>query len=54
MLRRAVAATGLRLPMYPRPFTFLRRHFGRLRSRLLRKRWILYTTVVVGTLARKE
>lgn len=54
MLRRAAGRAGLRLPMYPRIFTFLRRRFGRLRSRLLGKRWILYTTLVVGTLARKE
>jgi SAM-dependent methyltransferase len=54
MSRRAGTAIGLRLPMYPRIFTFFRERFGRFRSRLLRKRWILYTTLVVGTLARKE
>jgi SAM-dependent methyltransferase len=54
MLRRAGAAIGLRLPMYPRIFTLFRGYFGRFRSRLLRKRWVLYTTLVVGTLARKE
>ena len=54
MLRRAAVAIGLRLPMYPPIFTFFREHFGRFRSHLLRKRWVLYTTLVVGTLARKE
>jgi SAM-dependent methyltransferase len=54
MLRRAAVAVGLRLPMYPLIFTIFRRHFGRFRSRLLKKRWVLYTTLVVGTLARKE
>ncbi len=54
MMRRASLALGLRLPMYPRIFTFVRRRLGPLRSSLLRKRWVLYTTLVVGTLARKE
>jgi len=54
MLRRAAVAIGLRLPMYPRIFDFSRRRFGSVRSRLLKKRWVLYTTLVVGTLARKE
>jgi len=54
MLRRAAVAIGLRLPMYPRIFTFFRDRFGGFRSRLLRKRWVLYTTLVVGTFARKE
>ena len=54
MLRRAAAPMGLRLPMYPRIFTFFRKRFGRIRANLLRKRWALYTTLVVGTLARKE
>jgi ubiquinone/menaquinone biosynthesis C-methylase UbiE len=54
MLRRAAFAVGIRMPMYPWIFTFVRRRLGRLRSGLLRKRWVLYTTLVVGTLARKE
>ncbi len=54
MLRRASLSVGLRLPMYPRIFTFVRRHLEPFRSSLLRKRWVLYTTLVVGTLARKE
>lgn len=54
MLRRAAVTMGLRLPMYPRVFTLFRGRFEGFRSRLLKKRWALYTTLVVGTLARKE
>jgi SAM-dependent methyltransferase len=54
MLRRATLRFGLRLPMYPRVFTFFRSRFGALRSFLLRRRFALYTTVVVGAVARKE
>jgi len=42
------------LPMYPRVFTALGAAFNGLREALGGKRFALYTTVVVGTIARKE
>lgn len=54
MLRRAVLRLGFRLPMYPRAFVFIRNRFGGVRSFFLKRRWALYTTVVIGTVARKE
>jgi ubiquinone/menaquinone biosynthesis C-methylase UbiE len=54
MLRRGLIQAGIRLPMYPRIFTMLRKGFAGLRSRLLRRRWTLYTTLVIGSIARKR
>jgi SAM-dependent methyltransferase len=54
MLRKAALGAGVRLPMYPRIFRFIRESFSGLRAGLLSMRWALYTTVVIGTLARKE
>lgn len=54
MLRRALSRAGVTLPMYPRVFTAPGRAFDKLREALLGKRFALYTTVVVGTIARKE
>ena len=54
MLRRGLIRAGVTLPMYPRVFTALGSAFGGLRKALLGKRFALYTTVVVGTIARKE
>jgi ubiquinone/menaquinone biosynthesis C-methylase UbiE len=54
MLRRAALRLGLHLPMYPRLFTLFRSRLAPVRSFLLRRRLALYTTVVVGTVARKE
>lgn len=54
MLRKGLLRLGVRLPMYPRLFSAVRRLFGGLRSRLLRTRWALRTTVVVGTIAVKK
>jgi SAM-dependent methyltransferase len=54
MLRRGLIRAGVKLPMYPRVFTALGNAFGGLREALLRKRFALYTTGVVGTIARKE
>jgi len=54
MLRRGLIPIGVRLPMYPRVFVALGRAFGGFRGRFLERRAALYTTVVVGTIARKE
>jgi len=54
MLRRALSRAGVTLPMYPRFFTALGGAFNGLREALGGKRFALYTTVVVGTIARKE
>lgn len=53
MLRRALLPLGLRLPMYPRLFSFLRRRFRPLRDLILRSRIGMNTAVVVGTIARR-
>lgn len=54
MLRRGLAPLGVSLPMYPRAFTAFGKVFGRLRGRLLSRRAALYTTVVIGVIARKD
>ena len=54
MLRRGLVSLGVTLPMYPRFFAVLGRAFGNAREAFLKKRVALYTTVVVGTIARKE
>jgi len=54
ILRRALIRAGVTLPMYPRVFTALGSVTSGLREALLRRRFALYTTVVVGTIAQKE
>lgn len=54
MLRRGLAPIGVRLPMNPRLFTALRRSTWGMRERLLRLRPVIYTAVVIGTVARKD
>jgi len=54
MLRKGLMAAGVKVPMYPPPFAFFRRLFRGLRARILKTRWALYTTLVIGTIARKE
>lgn len=54
MLRRGLAPLGVRLPMRPRIFTAFGRALGGVRERLLRLRPVLYTTMVIGTIARKD
>jgi SAM-dependent methyltransferase len=54
MLRRGLVSVGVTLPMYPRVFSALGGAFGRIREALLKRRFALYTTVVIGTIARKE
>ncbi len=54
MLRRGAFSLGVSLPMYPRIFTATRKTFGSAREALLKKRFALYTTVVIGTIGRKE
>ena len=54
MLRRGLVRLGITLPMYPRLFTAIGRAFGGAREAFLRRRLALYTTVVIGTIARKE
>ncbi len=54
MLRKGLMAAGVKIPMYPPQFQFLRRIFQGLRRRILKTRWALYTTLVIGTIARKE
>ena len=54
MLRRSLRPAGIRLPMYPRCFAAIGRAFSGIERRLLERRIALYTTVVVGTVARKR
>jgi ubiquinone/menaquinone biosynthesis C-methylase UbiE len=54
ILRKGLMRSGARLPMYPRLFASMRRIFGSLREKLLSLRPALYTTVVIGTIARKD
>jgi SAM-dependent methyltransferase len=54
MLRRGLAPLGANLPMYPRVFAALGKVFGGFRGRLLSRRAALYTTVVIGVIARKD
>jgi SAM-dependent methyltransferase len=54
MLRRGLVSAGVRLPMYPRVFTALGKVFGGLREALMGRRFALYTTVVIGTIARRN
>ncbi len=54
MLRRGLAPLGARLPMYPSVFTALGKAFGGLRGRFISRRSALYTTVVIGVIARKD
>jgi hypothetical protein len=54
MLRRGLVRLGVTIPMYPRFFAVLGGAFGGVREAFLRKRVALYTTMIVGTIARKE
>jgi ubiquinone/menaquinone biosynthesis C-methylase UbiE len=54
ILRRGMMQMGARLPMYPHIFANVRRTFASARARLLSLRPVLYTTVVIGTIARKD
>ncbi|HVO76572.1 MAG TPA: methyltransferase domain-containing protein, partial [Candidatus Bathyarchaeia archaeon] len=54
MLRRGLIRAGVKLPMYPSAFEAVGRASCGLREALLRRRFALYTTVVVGTIARKK
>ncbi len=54
MLRRSLRPAGISLPMYPRVFAVFGRMFAGFERRLLEWRPALYTTVIVGTIARKR
>ncbi len=54
MLRKSLIGAGVRLPMYPRVFALSRKLCAALRERLLRARIMIYTTVVIGTIAEKK
>ncbi len=54
MLRRGLAPLGANLPMYPRVFSAFGSAFRGLGQRLLARREFLYTTVVIGVIARKD
>jgi SAM-dependent methyltransferase len=54
ILRKGMLPAGVRLPMHPALFTSIRKAFGGLRERMLSLRPVLYTTVVIGTIARKD
>jgi ubiquinone/menaquinone biosynthesis C-methylase UbiE len=54
ILRKGLLPAGIKLPMYPRLFTAIREVFGGLRAFMLRHRWALYSTLVIGTIARKK
>lgn len=53
ILRKALLPLGVRIPMYPLVFAVFRKCFKGMRAYILSKRWGLYTTVVIGTIARK-
>ncbi|MBD3179383.1 MAG: methyltransferase domain-containing protein, partial [Candidatus Latescibacteria bacterium] len=46
MLRKILLGAGIRIPMYPGILVFFRRRFSRIRSFLLSRRPVLYSTVV--------
>jgi SAM-dependent methyltransferase len=54
MLRRALVRLGVTIPMYPRFFAALGKAFSGAREAFLKRRAALYTTVVIGTIARKD
>jgi len=54
ILRKGLMGAGMKLPMYPRIFTVTRKMFSGLRAGFLSIRPALYTTVVIGTIARKD
>ena len=54
MLRRGLIRAGIKLPMYPGIFDILGKMMGTLRNWALRRRFFLYTTVIVGTIAKKR
>jgi len=54
ILRKGMMGTGAKLPMYPRIFAIVRKTFAGIRTMLLSLRPVLYTTVVIGTIARKD
>ncbi|MBN1164670.1 MAG: class I SAM-dependent methyltransferase [Candidatus Krumholzibacteriota bacterium] len=54
ILRKGLLPAGIRLPMYPRIFTWMRKRFAGWRGRILRTRLGLNLALVVGTIARKE
>ncbi len=54
MLRRSLRPAGVSLPMYPRLFRAMSRALAGPRRWLLERRPALYTTVIVGTVARKR
>ncbi|MDD4856786.1 MAG: class I SAM-dependent methyltransferase [Candidatus Krumholzibacteria bacterium] len=54
MLRRGLVSAGVKLPMYPRAFAALGKAFAGPREALMKRRFALYTTVIIGTIARKE
>jgi len=54
MLRKGFLSLGIKLPMYPWVFTVFRKLFAPLRNFLLKKRFILYTTLVIGAIGVKK
>jgi hypothetical protein len=54
ILRKGLMGAGMKLPMYPKIFTAIRKIFSGLRAVLLSLRPVIYTTVVIGTIARKD
>ena len=54
ILRKGMMGAGAGLPMYPGLFKFIRKTFAGARAKLLSLRPVLYTTVVIGTIARKD
>lgn len=54
MLRKVLLGIKVPLPMHPRFFAFFRRNFSGIRSNLLSRRIVLYSTVVIGTIGKKK
>ncbi|HSG29415.1 MAG TPA: class I SAM-dependent methyltransferase [Candidatus Krumholzibacterium sp.] len=54
IMRKGLMPLGIRLPMHPAVFTRTRRLFSGMRTALLSRRPVLYTTVVIGTIAKKK
>lgn len=54
MLRRALLPIGIRLPMYPALFGWVRRRSAGIRRAVLGTRFGMYTALVIGSIARKR
>jgi SAM-dependent methyltransferase len=54
IMRQALQAAGMKLPMYPEFFGTLTHRFYRFQERLVKKKLFLYTVLSIGISARKK